>query len=70
MKYLEESLKDFDFRAISNSVNIKNRIELEKIFHSYKYVDFLFHSSSNSLLIKLKNISSKQFSKKIRRERY
>ncbi len=66
MKYLEEALKDFDFRAISNSVNIKNRIELEKIFHSCKYVDFLFHSSSNSLLIKLKNISSKQFQQKLR----
>lgn len=65
MNYLDEALKDFDFRAISNSVNIKNRIELEKIFHSCKYLDFLFHSSSNSLLIKLKNISSKQFIKKI-----
>lgn len=68
MKYLEESLKDFDFRAISNSVNIKNRIELEKIFHTCKYVDFLFHSSSNSLLIKLKNINSKQFSQKLEKK--
>ncbi|XOB61969.1 histidinol-phosphate aminotransferase family protein [Campylobacterota bacterium DY0563] len=61
MKYLEESLKDKEFRVISNSINIKNRIELEKIFHSCKFVDFLFHSSSNSLLIKLKNINSKKF---------
>lgn len=61
MKYLEESLKDREFRLISNSINIKNRIALEKIFHSHKYVDFLYHSSSNSILIKLKNISSKEF---------
>lgn len=65
MKYLEESLKDKDFRVISNSVNIKNRVELEKIFHSCKYVDYLFHSSSNSLLIRLKNITSKKFMKKL-----
>lgn len=61
MKYLEESLKDSDFRVISNSVNIKNRIELEKIFHSYKNIDILFHSSTNSILMKLKKISSKEF---------
>lgn len=65
MKYLEEALKDTRFRAISNSVNIKNRIELEKIFHSCKYVDYLFHSSTNSLLVRVKNISSKQFLKKL-----
>lgn len=68
MKYLEESLKDRKFRAISNSINIKNRIELEKIFHSCRFVDFLFHSSSNSLLIKLKNIDSKKFREKLEKE--
>lgn len=68
MKYLEESLKDKEFKIISNSVNIKNRIELEKIFHSYKNLDFLFHSSTNSLLIKLKKISSKEFRQKLQRK--
>ncbi len=63
--YLEEALKEYEFKLISNSINIKNRTDLEKIFHSCKYVDFLFHSSSNSLLIKLKNISSKEFRTKL-----
>ena len=67
-KYLKEALKDNEFRLISNSVNIKNRIELEKIFHSCKYLDFLFHSSSNSLLIKLKNISAKEFKRDLEKE--
>lgn len=61
MKYLQESLQDRDFKVISNSINIKNKILLEKIFHSFKYVDFIYHSSTNSLLIKLKTISSKEF---------
>lgn len=65
MKYLKEALKNSEFKLISNGVNIKNRIELEKIFHSCKYVDFLYHSSSNSLLIKLKNIEFKEFQKKL-----
>lgn len=69
MKYLEESLKDKEFKIISNSVNIKNRIELEKAFHSCKYVDFLFHSSTNSLLIKLKKISSKEFRENLKKKR-
>ncbi|RXJ66654.1 aminotransferase class I/II [Halarcobacter ebronensis] len=68
VKYLENSLKDVEFRAISNSVNIKNRIELEKIFHSCKYVESLFHSSSNSLLIKLKEIDSKEFISKLEKK--
>ena len=59
--YLEESFKNLDFRVISNAINTKNKIELEKIFHSCKFLDFLYHSSSNSLLIKLKNISAKEF---------
>lgn len=63
IKYLEESLKDSKFKSISNSINIKNRIELENIFESCKYVDYLFKSSSNSILIKLKDIDSIKFKK-------
>ncbi|PLY06428.1 MAG: aminotransferase class I/II [Arcobacter sp.] len=65
MFYLEESFKDKEFKLISNSVNIKNKASLEKILNSNKYVDSFFHSSSNSLLIKLKNISSKEFKAKL-----
>ena len=65
MVYLEEALKDKDFTLISNSVNIKNRMDMEKIFNFSKYLDFLYHSSSNGLLIKLKNISAKEFKAKL-----
>lgn len=65
VKFLEESLKDTNFRNISNSVNIKNRVVLEKIFYKSEYVDSLFKSSSNSLLIKLKNITSEELQKKL-----
>lgn len=55
LKYLEESLKDEKFKAISNSINIKNRIEIENTFFATGLVDIVYQSNSNSLLIKLKN---------------
>jgi threonine-phosphate decarboxylase len=63
IKYLEESLNDYKFKVISNSINIKNKLELERIFQNNRYIDFIFNSSSNSLLIKLKDINSNDFKK-------
>ncbi|WP_419774457.1 aminotransferase class I/II-fold pyridoxal phosphate-dependent enzyme [Halarcobacter sp.] len=65
IKYLEEALKDKKFATISNSIYIKNRIELEKILQEHKFVDSMFQSNSNSLLIRLKNIDSNEFKKKL-----
>ncbi len=55
VKYLEESLKDEKFKNISNSINIKNRIELENSFFATGIVDIIYQSNTNSLLIKLKD---------------
>lgn len=68
MIYLEEALKDREFKLISNSINIKNRNDLEKVLHNHKYVETFFRSSSNSLLVKLKNISSKEFRDKLEKD--
>ena len=65
IKYLEEALKDKKFSTITNSVYIKNRIQLEKILQEHKFVDSMFQSNSNSLLIRLKNINSSEFKKKL-----
>ncbi len=65
IKYLEEALKDIKFSSITNSVYIKNRIELEKVLQKYSFTDFMFQSNSNSILIKLKNITSKEFEKQL-----
>jgi len=68
VKYLLESIKDSKFKSISNSINIKNRIEIEKVFEDCRYVDYLFKSNTNSILIKLKDISSFQFKKMLKKE--
>lgn len=66
--YLEKALKDKKFKLISNSINIKNRTNLEKIFNTNKYIDSFFHSSSNSLLLKLKNISSLELAEELKKK--
>jgi len=63
--YLKQSLEDKKFKIISNSINTNNKIELEKIFQKCSYIDFSINSHTNSLLIKLKKINSKEFKTKL-----
>ena len=59
--YLQEALKDEEFKTISKEINIKNRLELEEILRNSSLVEEIFESSANYLLIKLKNISASKF---------
>jgi len=66
IRYLEESLKDEKFKNITNSINIKNRIEVENSFFSKELVETIYQSSTNSLLIKLKEgVSSENLQNKL-----
>lgn len=57
--YLIEALKDDKFKKVSKAVNVKNKLQLEKILQDSPLVDFIFHSSANYVLAKLKNITAK-----------
>ena len=59
--YLQEALNDKEFKAISKEINIKNRLELEKILKSSSLVEKIYESSANYLLVKLKNINASKF---------
>ncbi len=59
--YLQEALKDEEFKTISKEINIKNRLELEEILRNSSLVEEIFESNANYLLIKLKNISASKF---------
>lgn len=59
--YLQAALDDKLFKNISKAINIKNKIELENILKSSALVEEIFESSANYLLIKLKNLSAKEF---------
>lgn len=64
IKYFEEVLKDLKFSSVSNAIMIKNRFAIEKVLNECEHIEFLFQSSSNSLLIKPKDISSKDLAMK------
>ena len=59
--YLQEALKDEEFKTISKEINIKNRLELEEILKTSSLVEEIFESSANYLLVKLRNISASEF---------
>ena len=59
--YLQAALEDKLFKSISKAINIKNKIELENILKNSTLVEEIFESSANYLLIKLKNLSAKEF---------
>ena len=64
--YLQAALDDKLFKNISKAINIKNKIELENILKSSALVGEIFESSANYLLIKLKNLSAKEFQEKLK----
>ncbi len=64
--YLQAALDDKLFKNISKAINIKNKIELENILKSSALVEEIFESSANYLLIKLKNLSAKEFQEKLK----
>jgi len=64
VKYLEESLLDTKFKSVTNAVMIKNRFAIEEVLNKCEYIEFLFQSSSNSLLIKPRNITSIELKQK------
>lgn len=59
--YLQESLSDKEFKAISKEINIKNKLELEEILKSSNLVEKIYESSANYLLVKLKDINASKF---------
>lgn len=64
--YLQHSLKDKNFKTISKAVNIKNKIELENILKDSIFVEYVYESVANFILVKLKNIKAKEFQNKLK----
>jgi len=59
--YLQAALDDKLFKNLSKEINIKNKIELENILKNSTLVEEIFESSANYLLVKLRNLSAKEF---------
>jgi len=64
--YLQAALEDYTFKRIVKAINVKNRIQLEKILQSCNLIEHIYQSSANYVLVKLKNITAKQFQQKLK----
>ena len=64
--YLQAALDDKIFKSISKAINIKNKIELENILKNSELIEEVLESSANYVLVKLKNLSAKEFQEKLR----
>lgn len=64
--YLQSALEDYSFKRISKAINVKNRIELEKILQNCELIESIYQSSANYILAKLKNITAKNLQEKLK----
>jgi len=60
MAYVNEVIKDKKFPQISKAINITNKEYLIKILKECKYINHIFDSSANFVLVQLKNIKAKE----------
>jgi len=61
--YIQSALKDKEFSEKSIVLNNKNRDRVIEILENSKYIDKIYNSLTNYLLIKLKDITAKEFQK-------
>lgn len=61
MNYVNEVIKDKKFPQISKAINITNKEYLIKILKKFKYINNIFDSSANFVLVQLKTINASQF---------
>lgn len=69
MNYIIEALKSKDFKEKSKKINTKNRKLLEKLLSKYSFIEKIFKSDANFLLVKLKNLDAISFQKKLEKEK-
>ena len=64
--YLQAALDDKNFKRISKAINVKNRLELEKILENSSIVESIYQSSANYVLAKLKTIKANELQEKLK----
>jgi threonine-phosphate decarboxylase len=56
--YIQEALKDTNFKTITKSININNNILLKKVLHDSNLFEKVYDSKANYMMAKLKNIDA------------
>jgi threonine-phosphate decarboxylase len=65
-EYLQKALEDERFKKVAKAINVKNKIYLEKILQNSNLVEFIFNSSANFVLARLKSYTAKQLQEKLK----
>jgi len=63
--YIQSALRDSKFLEKATTINNKNRDRVIKILENSRYIDKVYPSLANYLLIKLKDITAQEFQKKL-----
>lgn len=69
MNYLIEALKDKKFEEITIKKNNQNKKLLIKLLKSYSFIEKVYKSDANFLLIKLKDIKAQEFQKALKKDK-
>lgn len=64
--YLKEALSDNSFKKVAKTLNIKSKIELENILKSFSFIEKVYESDANFILVKLREIKAKEFQEKLK----
>lgn len=61
--YLQAVLEDKGFKTVAKAINLKSKMQLEQILKQCELFEKVYDSKTNYFLVKLKNITSKEFQK-------
>lgn len=61
--YLQAILEDKGFKTVAKAINLKSKMQLEKILKQCELFEKVYDSKANYFLVKLKNLTSKEFLK-------
>jgi threonine-phosphate decarboxylase len=64
--YLQEALKDKNFKKIAKAINVKNNILLEKILNESKLFKKVLPSCANYFLVQLQTLTAPTFQEKLK----
>ena len=60
-EYMKSALKDRSFPKRAREENLKNRLELERVLEKFDFIEKIYSSDVNFLLLKLKGIEAQEF---------
>ncbi len=65
-EYMKSALKDKSFPKRAREENLKNRLELERVLEKFDFIEKIYSSDVNFLLLKLKGIEAQELQESLK----